>query len=138
MEELDDARKQPPDQSSKKDTERTPLFELFEQVVREFDAAAGAKDGWGWRDVDLAIHLFDAWTKLRRWRDSVQGLAAEFYGVTLTVTDAHITETKFHDFLTHVECDRPFLSGTIRVYLDELLDVVRSIHTAQTMRKQDA
>jgi hypothetical protein len=138
MQELDDSRKRPPGRYSAKDTDRAPLSELFEQVIGEFDAAAGAKDGWGWRDVDLAIHIFDTWTKLKHWRDSVRDLAAELYGVNLTAMVTHITDNKFRDLLTHVECDRPHLSGTIRVYLDELLDVVRSIHTAQMMQEQDS
>jgi hypothetical protein len=111
MQELDDSRKRPPGRYSTKEIDRAPLSELLEQVIGEFDATAGAKNGWGWRDVDLAIHISDAWTKLKRWRDSVRGLAAEFYGVNLTSSGTHIIDNKFRDLLTYVECDRPHLSG---------------------------
>jgi hypothetical protein len=138
MQEIDNDGKQPSDPSTTQRTDRASLRELFEQVSGEFGAAVGTKNGWGWKHVSWAIHLYDASTKLRRWRDSVRDLAADFYGVESTIKNNDTTEDKFHEFLTHVECDRPYLSGTIRLYLDDLLDVVRSVHTMQKGRTQDS
>jgi hypothetical protein len=125
-------RDEPSDHLTVGMSNRLTLYELLDQVLQDFHAAVGNENGWGWREVSLAVQLHLSSSRLQRWRDSVLDLATDFYDHQSSISNADVANTKVCNFLTLVESDHLHLSGVIRLYLTDLWDVMKAVRIALT------
>lgn len=110
-----------------------PLYDLLSMVLQDFDAAVGRTDGWGWSDINVAIELRNASARLLHWKASIEQLAVEFCNRSRERDIKDIDgELAVRKLFTELEEERPYLSGFIRMFLNETRGVLINLKEMQT------
>ena len=105
------------------------LGNLFSLVEKSLNDTITKNIGWGWADVDTAIHIHDIVLSLRHMR---HGFATSNANIEDTSASGDLTSESderaaFTRLLDEVERNDKFLSGTIRSYLDDARDSLEYI-----------
>jgi hypothetical protein len=107
----------------------TLLDGLFDEVLRGIDAAIQEKDGWAWNDIEVATKLYDASTRLRHWKRSIESLVVDSHNSRSNNYAGFAgAEAGFRQFLRSVDSDAPSLSALIRTNMDDIKYTLESVH----------
>jgi len=115
------------------------LSDLYDETLREFDAAVEGDGGWAWEDVDVATRLHQAIKRLRHWKRSIIWLKSGFSPESVRPQLGHKDEDAvFRGCLDCAQREDPYLSGVIWSYLQDVRDGLENIHNSFQMPAEEA
>lgn len=104
-------------------TGEQPLFDIYNETLRNFDASIEEDDGWGWKDIEVATQLHDISTRLRHWKRSLVWLKS---GVSRRLPDPELDakhdDSVFQECLDIVRQEDTYVSEVVGSYMEDVRD----------------